>query len=113
MKRNKPTLADVDGTTTGKAALVMINLDDEYGETGHQSLMRADFDDLFLDGKPGPIKQCWALWEATKEDWPHHHATVVANHRAEYLEWIDRQRALLGEDTDVSPEFYVSLFEKE
>lgn len=104
MKNRKDyTLEDIDGSQgPGRAALVMIDLDDPYGEHGHRSLMRADVEEE--PGRDNPIRHCWALWEGTKADWPGHSAVVVGNPRAEYLDWKHKMDAMGLEST---PAFYL------
>lgn len=102
------TLADVDGTIPGKAALVIINLDDPWGEeTG--SLMRDDSDE---ERSPDPVISCWNMWRATKSDWPKHTATVVANPRASYLRWKIGMQEDLGITNSTTPQDYIDIMNK-
>lgn len=97
-------LEDVDGTVKGRAALVMIDLEDPWGAKAAPSLMRSDFEEG-EDGGYGPVAACWALWEGTKADWPHHTAAVVANERAQYLDWVSKMEEI--GITGNTPEQYV------
>jgi len=102
------TLKDVDGTIPGKAALVIIDLNDPWGDKPG-SLMRNDVDE---ETQPNPVVTCWRLWEATKSDWPGHTATVVANPRAEYLRWKNGMREELGITENTDPQDYIDIMKK-
>jgi hypothetical protein len=102
---DKLTLADVDGTVMGRAALVIINLDDPWGEKPH-SMMRQDLDE---EGFSNPRRSCWNVWETTKADWPSHTVTVVANPRADYLDWVVKMEHLGIEDN--TPERYLECLD--
>lgn len=93
----KIDVKDVDGTVPGKAALVMINLDDPWNEKADPSLVRSDFDEEYA---PDPIRACWELWASIKGDWPGHTAAVIANDRAKYLDWDRKMRAIGFTDND-------------
>lgn len=77
----KLRLCDVDGTVPGRAALIIVNLDDIDSRTGMMQ-------NLFVEGEyncTDPHLSCQALWESTKDDWPNHQMTIVQNPRAHYL----------------------------
>lgn len=95
-------LADIDGTTPGRAALVSIDLNNPGGDMGGP--MYADFEEG-NDGVTDPIQRCWNFWEATKDDFPTHTAAVISNPRAKYLAY-EREMNRLGIGV-VSPQEYL------
>lgn len=85
-----PTLADVDGTTPARAALLCIRLDPYDPEQMHT---------IFVEGE-GECTDPWAsaerLQSSLASDWPEHVWTIVGNERARFLRWKDGMDQLLG-----------------
>lgn len=106
---SKIKLEDVDGTVPARAALVMVNLEDPWGQRDLPNLMRSDFTEAAPDNTANPIRACWGLWEGTKADWPGYTATVVSNERAKYLDWVPKMEAL--GITGNTPEQYIEARE--
>jgi hypothetical protein len=96
MTKKEVALHEVDGTIPGRAALVVVNLDDIESRNG---LMQT----LYVEGEGGcDDPQLWAegLRESTKDDWPEHTFTIVLNERARYLMAARRTRDMgFGEYT--------------
>jgi hypothetical protein len=104
MSTKKPTLADVDGRTPGRAALLQIDLENPGTETGGP--MWSDF----TEGEHGctsPYDSCEVLWASVKDDWPTHTHAIVGNDRAKYLVWARRMKAI--GIANHSPQDYLDL----
>lgn len=103
---DKPvTLDQVDGTVPGRAALIIINLNDTWGNEPY-SLMRHDFQEDAATSDP--VDACHRLWSGIRTDWPKHQATIACNPRASYLDWKTKMEALrLG--SHVTPEDYLEV----
>ena len=94
------TLADVDGTIPGRAALVSLRLDIKDSKT---------MTDVVIEGEYGctdPFESCDRLRLAIGDDFPDHVHTTVGNERARYLAWKRRMDELLGGDN--SPAAYLA-----
>lgn len=95
----KPKLKDVDGTIPGRAALILIDLENPDTRRGFMQ-------SLFVEGEGNctdPVLSCNALWESTKGDWPRHRMAIVADERAKYIEW----NRLMG--YDYGPRKYLEI----
>jgi hypothetical protein len=107
MPRKKPTLVDVDGRRLGKAVMVIVDIariDDDPRALLHQSITEGP-------KSPSPIRAAQALWAATMNDWPNHTMTVVADHRATYINWRNNMADLLGgSPDDYPPADYLETF---
>lgn len=102
--KDKPSLADVNGTALGKVQLLSIKLVDEID--GGPQMMHMYFEEA--DDRPDPWRSAEGLKRSIEGDWPDHHWAIVGNWRARYLAWMQRQKGLgfLSEE-DWSPQAYV------
>lgn len=98
-------LKDIDGTTKGRAALVSMDLENPGGDLGGPLWQDFEEGDENLD-QLDPIARCWSFWEATKDDFPTHTASVIANNRAKYLDYAQMMKQL---GVDPTPEKYLDL----
>lgn len=105
--KNKPTLADVDGSVPGKVQLVAIKLVDGFGEDPKMT-------HTYFEEDGNSDRDPWLMAEGLKrgieDDWPEHHWAIVGNWRARYLKWVRYQKALgfLPEDA-WSPAAYLDV----
>lgn len=100
----KTKLSDVDGTTPGRAALVLINLEDPGAPAGFMH-------SVYVEGEyncTNPWRDCEGLLASTGGDWPNHHTTIIGNARAMYLKWVRDMVELLGSG-DYSPAEYLDV----
>lgn len=99
--KKKISLSDVDGTVPGRAALIMINLENPDEHSGFMYQLFVESRGMNVD----PHVAAQALWESIKVDGPNHSHTIVLNERARYLMAARRMRELTG--GDFSPEDYL------
>jgi hypothetical protein len=87
--------------------MVIVNIariDDDPGALMHHSLTEGP---KCLD----PVQAAHALWSATMRDWPDHTMTVIADHRAAYIDWRNKMADLLGgSPDDYPPADYLETF---
>lgn len=104
MCSKKITLADVDGTIPGRAALVSLKLDQDDTNS---------FFDVHIEGQDGctdPFASCDQVRRAIGDDFPEHVHTTVGNDRAHYLVWQRRMDDHIGGDN--SPAKYVDVMDR-
>lgn len=98
-KPAKLTLADVDGTRPGVAALLTIDLSQGWdAKAMHQVVAESP-------ETPNPHRTAERLWESIKDDWPGWTHTVVVDERARFLMMDGRMQAMGFEPSD--PQEYV------
>lgn len=100
MADKKITLADVDGTIPGRAALVSINLDrmDDEGPMYAQ----------FVEGEydcTSPWHSAEGIWQSVKDDFPGHTKAIIVNERANYLRSARQLKEMFG--FEETPEEYL------
>lgn len=102
--KDKPTLADVDGTVPGKVQLIAVKLQENL--PGRGDFLHEYFEEA--SERPNPWRSAEGLKRSIEGDWPEHHWEIVGNWRARYLAWVERQKGLgfLSEE-DWSPQAYV------
>jgi hypothetical protein len=105
--RERPTLADVDGTVKGKVQLMSVKLVDGLShDTEHMCtyIEEGEYDE-------DPWTFAMGLMRGIEKDWPDHEWAIVGNWRARYLRWAATMPAFLpGPHT---PEAYLATFRKE